>query len=60
MRDNKVDALKAELHAIDLWDRAAEKAAPDNQIIRAGCAARRTRRLEIICKIDALLSQTSN
>jgi hypothetical protein len=52
--DDKLDALMAELQVIELWDRAAEKAAPEDEINRAGFKARRIRRDEIMREIDAL------
>jgi len=52
--NDKLDALVAELRAIELWDRAGErlKSAPEGEI-----EARRLRRLEIIREIDAMLQR---
>ncbi len=54
MCDDKLDALLAELQAIELWDRTGEKLkpAPEGEI-----EARRLRRLEIIREIDAILGR---
>ena len=58
MPDNKLDALMAELRAIDLWDRLRENAVQSDDIDRAGgLDARRMRRREIIDEIDALLKK---
>ena len=58
-RDGKLDVLVAELQAIELWDRAGEKAAPENEIKRAGFTARQMRRLEINHEIEALTIKTN-
>jgi hypothetical protein len=55
--DDKLDALTAELQAIELWDHAGEKADHEDELDRVGFRARRLRRVEIIRKIDALLSK---
>ena len=54
MCDDKLDALVAELQAIELWDRAGEKLkpAPEGEI-----EARRLRRVEIIREIDTMLER---
>jgi hypothetical protein len=54
VRDENLEVLKAELQAIELWDRAGEKTAPEDEINRAGFRARRMRRLEIIHEIKTL------
>ena len=54
MSDDKLGALRAELRAIQVWDR--EEASLSDEIDRAvGLEARRVRRREIIDEIDALL-----
>jgi hypothetical protein len=58
VRDENLEVLKAELQAIELWDRAGEKTAPEDEINRAGFRARRMRRLEIIHEIEALTSKS--
>lgn len=52
--DDKLDALLAELQAIELWDRAGErlKSTPQGET-----EARRLRRLEIIREIDVMLER---
>lgn len=57
MRDDKLDALIAELRAMDLWDRQRAEAALEDDIGRSGFAARQMRRLEIIGEINALLAK---
>jgi hypothetical protein len=57
VRDDKLDALIAELRAMDLWDRQRAKAFLEDDIDRAGFAARQMRRLEIIGEIDTLLAK---
>ena len=53
MKDDKLDALMAELRAIELWDRLAEGVV--HEIDGSGCQeARRMRRHEIIAEIEAL------
>lgn len=55
MKDDKLDALMAELRAIELWDRLPEGVVPTSEIYRAGCLeARRMRRHEINAEIEAL------
>jgi len=53
--DDKLDALMAELRAIELWDQQGENLAPSNEISRAGRQARQMRRLAIISEINNLL-----
>jgi hypothetical protein len=54
MPDDKLGALRAELRAIQVWDR--EEASLSDGIDRAvGLEARRVRRREIIDEIDSLL-----
>jgi hypothetical protein len=55
--DDKLDALSAELQAIEIWDQAGEKTDHEDELDRVGFKARRLRRVEIICKIDALLNK---
>jgi hypothetical protein len=57
VRDDKLDALIAELRAMDLWDRLRAEAAREDDIDRSGFAARRMRRLEIIGEINTLLAK---
>ena len=52
VRDEKLDALVAELQTIELWN-AREKSAHEDEI-----EARRRRRLEIIREIDARTSKS--
>jgi hypothetical protein len=46
--DDNLDALIAELRAIDVWDRLQEGAPDRDEIDKAGSEARQMRRLEII------------
>jgi len=55
--DNKLDALIAELQAIEIFDRAGEESGLKDQISRAGFEARGMRRLEIIREIDVLMKK---
>ena len=57
MRDDKLDALMAELRAMDLWDRLRAEAALEDDLGRSGFEARQMRRLEIIGEINALLAK---
>ena len=52
---DKLDALMAELCALEAWDQAAEKFTPEDEITRVGIEARQMRRLAIISKINNLL-----
>jgi hypothetical protein len=54
VRDDKLDALVAELQAIELWDRAREKLKPASE---GEIEARRLRRLEIVREIEAILER---
>jgi hypothetical protein len=56
--DDKLDALMAELRAIELWDRLRESSVLVNEFDRAGgLEARRMRRREIVDEIDFLLKK---
>jgi hypothetical protein len=56
--DDKLDALMAELRAIELWDRLRESSVLVNEFDRAGGSeARRMRRHEIVDEIDSLLKK---
>ena len=56
MPDNKLDALLAELRAIELWDQLQEDAVLRDEIDYAlGFEARWMRRLEIVSEVRALL-----
>jgi hypothetical protein len=57
VRDDKLDALIAELRAMDLWDRPRAEAPQEDDIDRSGFEARQMRRLEIIGEINALLAK---
>ena len=52
---NKLDALMAELCALEAWDQAAEKFTLEDEITRVGIEARQMRRLAIISEINNLL-----
>jgi hypothetical protein len=54
--DDKLEALMAELRAIELWDRLRESPVLVNEFDRAGgLEARRIRRREIVGEIDSLV-----
>jgi hypothetical protein len=56
--NSKLEALMAELRAIELWDRLREGSVLVNEIDRAGgLEARRMRLREIVDEIDSLLKK---
>ena len=60
MPHDKLNALRAELRAMELWDRARENGVFEDEIIRAGRRARCMRRSEIMREINALVRQTAS
>jgi hypothetical protein len=59
MPHDKLNALRAELRAMELWDRVRENGVFEDEIYRTGRRARSMRRSEIMQEINALLRQTS-
>lgn len=55
MPDDKLQALMAELRAIELWNRSREEGSFGNEIYKVGFRARQMRHLEIMSQIDILL-----
>ena len=55
MPDDKLQALMAELRAIELWSRSREEGSFGNEIYKVGFQARQMRQLEIMSQIDILL-----
>jgi hypothetical protein len=62
MDNDKLDRLRAELHAIDLWDQLSGGVDAKNAggLDTLGFQSRKRRRQEIIDQIDALLTSNSN
>jgi hypothetical protein len=54
MWHDKLGALRAELRAIELWNRPREAGILGNEIFLVGLQARQMRRLEIIRQINLL------
>jgi hypothetical protein len=56
--DDKLQALMAELRAIELWNRSREEGSLGNEIYKVGFQARQMRQLEIMREINILLRNT--
>jgi hypothetical protein len=55
MPHDKLNALRAELRAMELWDRVRKNGVFEDEIYRTGRRARSMRRSEIMREINALL-----
>ena len=55
MPNDKLQALMAELRAIELWNRSREEGSLGNEINKVGFQARQMRQFEIMRQINILL-----